>query len=130
MPAPVTVAPAATIDPPLLDPFPVVRIRGLLTRGGARVTLLSVRAPRGTRIAAACFGRSCPVRRLARASLRTRLRPFERLLAAGTRLEIRVTKPGFVGKWTTIVIRRKSEPWRRDRCVQPGARRPGRCPTV
>jgi hypothetical protein len=126
----VPAAPAVTIGPPLLDPFPIVRIRGWLTRGGARVTLLSVRAPRGTRIAAACFGRSCRVRRYARASVRTRLRPFERVLAAGTRLEIRVTKPGFVGKWTTIVIRRNSEPRRWDRCVQPGARRPEPCPPV
>jgi hypothetical protein len=116
-------------QPPLLRPFPIVRIRGWLTRTGARVALLSVRAPRGTRITARCRGRSCPVRRIVRiAASLTRLRPLQGDLVAGTRLDIRVTKAGYVGKWTTIVIRRGRAPRRADRCLYPGARRPAPCP--
>jgi hypothetical protein len=57
-----------------------------------------------------------------------RLRRFERALRAGTRLEIVVTKRGYIGKWTTIVIRRGAPPRRSDRCVYPGARRAAACP--
>jgi hypothetical protein len=120
---------AGEAQPPLLRPFPRVRIRGWLTRSGARVTLLAVRAPRGARIATRCRGRSCPVRRLARTATSTRLRAFQRRLRAGTRLDITVTKSGYIGKWTTIVIRKDRPPRRADRCVYPGARRPAPCPT-
>jgi hypothetical protein len=114
----------------MLHPFPVVRIRGWLTRVGARVTLLSVRSPRHVEIAARCRGRGCPVRRLARTTslTRTRLRPLQRHLRAGTRLDITVRKTGYIGKWTTIVIRHGRPPARTDRCVYPGARRPAPCP--
>jgi hypothetical protein len=123
--------PAGVVALPMLRPFPLVRIRGWLTRVGARVTLLTVRAPRGVQIAARCRGRSCPVRRVARtaATTRTRLRPLQRALRAGTRLDITVRKTGYIGKWTTIVIRRNRPPSRADRCVYPGARRPSPCPT-
>ena len=122
--------PAGGVALPMLRPFPVVRIRGWLTSVGARVTLLTVRAPRGVQIAARCRGRSCPVRRFARTAsvTRTRLRPLQRGLRAGTRLDITVRKTGYIGKWTTIVIRRGRPPARADRCVYPGARRPAPCP--
>jgi hypothetical protein len=120
---------AGEAQPPLLRPFPIVRIRGWLTRTGARVTLLTVRAPRGARIATRCRGRSCPVRHVARTASRTRLRAFQRRLRARTRLDITVTKAGYIGKWTTIVIRKGLPPRRADRCVYPGARRPAPCPT-
>ena len=116
------------VRPRLLDPFPTVRIRGRLTNTGARVTLLTVRAPRHVRIAVRCHGGSCPVRRLAVAAAVTRLRRFERVLRAGTRLEIQVTKHGYIGKWSVIRIRRGRPPARSDRCVFPGGRRAVRCP--
>jgi hypothetical protein len=114
--------------PRLLHPFPTIRIRGRLTKTGARVTLLTVRGPRGVRITARCRGRSCPARRLAVAASVTRLQRFERRLRAGTRLEIKVTKPGYIGKWSIITIRRGRPPARLDRCMYPGGRRPVRCP--
>ena len=130
-PLPVVTPPLAgqqdTSGPLLLDPFPIVRIRGRLTPNGARVTRLTVRAPSGVRIAVSCRGRSCPARRFAR-SAGLRLRRFERVLRAGTRLDITITKPGYVGKWTTIVIRRGAAPRRRDRCVYPGGRDRVQCP--
>jgi hypothetical protein len=112
----------------MLKPFPIIRIKGVLTATGARVTLLSVKAPKGVHIAVACRGRDCPVRRFVPPAGVRRLRPFERELRAGTRLEILVTKPSYIGKFTTIVIRRNAAPRRSDRCLIPGARRAVRCP--
>ena len=124
--APVVVAPTALV-PLALDPFPVVRIKGRLTSKGARVTLLTVRAPRNVRIEVDCTGIDCPVRHYRAPAGRHRLRRFERALRAGTRLEVRVTKPGYVGKFTAFVIRRNAEPKRSDRCLAPGATRPAKC---
>lgn len=127
-PAPPPVTALPVVPPPLLDPFPVVRIKGRLTSTGAHVTLLAVRAPRGARIAVACRGRDCPVRRFtAAATGLRRLHRFERVLRAGTRLQITVSRPGYVGKVTVIVIRRDAAPWRSDRCLEPGATRTVRC---
>ena len=119
----------ATASPPrMLEPFPVVRIKGWLTAQGAQVTLLTVRAPRGVRITVRCRGASCPRARWAHTAALTRLRRFEGALAAGTELQISVTRPGWIGKSTTIVIRRGRAPLRRDRCLFPGKARPQRCP--
>ena len=66
-PAPTPPTPGAVVTPlipTLMQPFPVIRIRGKLTPGGARVTLLTVKAPRGASISLRCFGRSCPVQRV------------------------------------------------------------------
>ena len=97
---------------PMLEPFPVVRIKGVFTASGAHVSLLSVRAPRGARVKVACRGRDCPLRRFKPRAGVKRLRPFERDLRAGTRLEVTVTKPGYIGKVTVIVIRRNAAPRR------------------
>ncbi len=77
-----------------------------------------------------CRHGSCPRRRLAVAAATTRLRPFERALRAGTRLDIKVVRPGWIGKWTVITIRRGAAPHRKDRCVYPGGLRPVRCPAA
>jgi hypothetical protein len=121
-PAPAPPPTPAAPGPRLLKPFPVVRIKGVLTVRGARVTRLSVRAPRGVRIVVACRGRDCPSRRYRAPRGTHRLRRFERDLRSGTRLEIRITKPGYIGKRTVIVIRRRHAPSRSDRCVEPGGR--------
>src|SRR5215211_2296734 len=113
----------------LLRPFPIVRIKGQLTSTGARVTLLTVRAPRGARIGVRCRGSSCPARRLARTATLTRFRALESDLAAGTRIDVTVTSPQRIGKWTTIRIRLGAPPRRWDRCVLPGGRSPVTCPT-
>jgi hypothetical protein len=113
--------------PRLMRPVPIVRIAGFLTRRGARITVLSVRAPRGTRISLRCTGDGCPRRALAVATRLIRLRMFERDLNAGTRLEIRVTRTGYIGKHTLIRIRRGKPPARIDRCLYPGSVTPRRC---
>jgi hypothetical protein len=121
---------AAAQPPRMMRPAPLVRIRGRLTRSGARITLLTVLAPRGARITVRCIGRGCPVRRIARTASVTRLTRFERSLPAGTRLIVTVTKRRRIGKHTTIAIRRGKAPTRRDRCLMPGARKPVACPAA
>jgi hypothetical protein len=137
-PAPATPTPTApaptgevrderAAKPRMMRPAPIVRIRGRLNRAGARITLLTVRAPRGARITLRCAGRSCPAKRWGRVASLIRIGRFEGVLRAGTRLVISVTKPGRIGKHTTIVIRRGKAPTRSDRCLLPGARKPVRC---
>jgi hypothetical protein len=113
-----------------MKPFPLIRIRGVLIPSGARVTLLTVRAPRGVDIVVRCRGVDCPRRRFKPRPGVRRLRPFERELRAGTRLEITVSKPGFLGKRTVIVIRSGAAPSRSDRCVDPATQRVMRCPSA
>jgi hypothetical protein len=124
------VLPGAAASPTMMRPAPVVRIRGRLSRTGARITLLTVQAPRGATITVRCRGRDCPARRWARTTVVTRIARFQDDLRAGTRLTISITKPGRIGKHTTISVRRGKAPLRRDRCLMPGSRKPVRCPSV
>ena len=116
------------VAPTLLDPFPIVRIKGRTTRVGARLTLLSVRAPRGTRIRVRCRSDYCPRSRLALNTRLHRLSVFERSLRAGVVIEVRVMHPKKIGKYTRFLIRRAAPPLRRDACLAPGSRKPTRCP--
>jgi hypothetical protein len=126
----VTTAPSASraSSPVLMRPFPVVRIRGYFAPNGARITLLAVRAPRSAQISVRCLGLGCPLATLALSSAPARLHPFERFLPAGTRLQIRVARPGRIGKYASFLIRAHRAPMRTDRCLLPGHSRPSRCP--
>jgi hypothetical protein len=115
-------------QPAFLAPFPVVRIRGRVTPSGVRVSLLTVRAPRGARVAIRCAGPSCPRRGWARSATLVHLKPYEVALRPGVRLTITITRPGFVGKHTRITVRRGMAPTRRDRCLYPNERDPRACP--
>jgi hypothetical protein len=109
----------------MLKPFPVVRMRGVLTARGARVTVLSVRAPRKARVVLRCSG-SCPTKRWAptvRHRMTTRVRAFERYLSSGTRISVTVTRKGYIGKRTVFKIRRGRAPLRTDSCVSSAGRR-------
>jgi hypothetical protein len=102
-----------------IRPFPVVRMRGRLTTSGARVSLLSVRAPRAAKVTVRCKGR-CPMKRWApssRSKRVTRARAFERSLRSGTRITVTVTRSGYIGKRTTFVIRKGRVPSRTDKCL-------------
>ena len=106
-----------------------IRLRAARTRTGARVSMLAVSAARGATVRVRCAGRGCPrgiqSRRAAGRSLRfTR---FQRTLRAGNVLQVRVTKPGSVGRYTSIRIRKGARPLRKDLCLAPGSRRPSRC---
>jgi PKD repeat protein len=122
-----------------LDPFPVVRIRGLSTRKGARLTLLSVTAPGGSLVDLRCLGSSCPTRKPQRATIKARsgkatgvvrFKRMERYLPAGTKIRIAITQDGMVGKYTRFTIRRLAGPSRSDQCVVPGSTRPVKCPVA
>jgi PKD repeat protein len=117
----------------MLSPFPVVRIRGVILRGSARLNLLSVKAPAGARVKVVCHGRGCPkkksvVLRVASGKSAVRVRSLERRLRSGAVIEVFVTAPGRIGKYTRITIRSNAAPARRDLCLQPGGSKPGACP--
>jgi hypothetical protein len=113
----------------VMKPFPVVRMRGRLTISGARITVLSVRAPKKARIKVTCRG-DCPRSRRAKRRHNhkvTRVRPFQRSISAGTRITVTVTRRGFIGKRTVFLIRRGLVPLRADRCLNRRGKRT-RCP--
>ena len=56
-------------------------------------------------------------------------RRFERPLPAGVSLEIRVSKPGEIGKYTRFAIRRHRLPVRVDACLRPTSPKPVACPS-
>jgi hypothetical protein len=127
----------------LMQPFPIVRIAGAETASGARIRLLTVQAPPGATVAVSCKGRGCKTKseqRLAQASKQTgrgRVRSgavllafprFQRNLAAGAVLQIRVTQAGAIGKYTSIRIRRRKLPVRVDKCLASSSTAPIACP--
>jgi hypothetical protein len=123
--------PAAAVDKgeeqmPLLRPFPVVRITGTLAPGGARVSLLRIRAPATARVVVRCRGSGC--RFFSRSTGGGRVRALERFLRSGTRITIRISRPGRIGKHVAITIRDGAPPRRRDGCLMPGSAQPVRCP--
>jgi PKD repeat protein len=130
-PAPAVAAPRRPVL--LLSPFPIVRIRGTLVGGWIRLQVLSVRAPKGARIALRCTGATCPVRSAVRVAL-SGTRPVRfpmmerRRLRAGLVIRIAVTKQDRIGKYTRFVLRRNAPPARRDMCMRYGATRPSACP--
>jgi hypothetical protein len=127
VPAPAAVLVAGPVAPRFLRPFPVVRIRGYLAPRGARVTLLKVAAPSGVTVLLRCAGKSCPMTRW-RSRTPGRIRALERFLLAGTRITIRVVRPGYIGKYARITIRAGGPPSRRDACLMPGSTRAVACP--
>jgi hypothetical protein len=127
---PASVVVGAQGTTPSRVPFPQVRIRGKLRRGGALVTLFSVTAPKAWRIDVRCRGRGCPRARLlvtVRRRRATRLRAYERFLRAGIRLSVRVSKKGSVGKYSSLRIRSGAAPRRRDMCLTAKRSIPHRC---
>ena len=125
----------------LMQPFPIVRIAGSETSFGARVKLLTVQAPVGAKIQVTCAGRGCKTKaenRVVAASSKAKVPAgattvafprFERALYAGAKLQIRVTKAGQIGKYTSFTIRRNKLPVRSDSCLQPVASKPSACPS-
>jgi hypothetical protein len=55
------------------------------------------------------------------------LKPYQRLLRGNLRLEISVTRKGYVGKRTVILLRRGKAPTRRDLCLYPGIAKAKSC---
>jgi hypothetical protein len=117
----------------MLSPFPIVRIRGVILRGSARLSLLSVKAPKGARVKVTCHGHGCPkkksvVMRVASGKSAVRVRSLERRLRSGAVIEVFVTAPGRIGTYARITIRANAAPARRDLCLNPGKSKPVACP--
>jgi hypothetical protein len=112
----------------LLRPFPTIRIRGRLSTTGARVTMLTIRAPHKVKILVTCGGPGCPTHRWHGSAARTHLPRFERNLRAGMWIRVKITKRGYIGKQTLIRIRLGKVPLRTDACLYPGARKAKACP--
>jgi hypothetical protein len=123
-----------------MSPFPVVRITGKVTKKGARIKRLTVRAPYGSTVAVRCRGRSCPFRRSNRKVTLTgsakgpaktvRVRRLEhRLLRGGASIKVLVSRPGEIGKYTRFRIRGGQPPVRSDMCLTPGSTVPKECPS-
>jgi hypothetical protein len=120
-----------------MRPFPSVRI--VTTRSGARLHLktLTVEAPVGATVTVACKGKGCPVRSLSRLVARPKVKTaglpaltfprLQRALPAGVALEIRVTEPGRIGKFTRFTIRKGKLPLRADACVNATEPKPVPC---
>jgi hypothetical protein len=123
------VTPAAPA-PRLMSPFPIVRLAGRVTRGGTRIQVLQVWAPRGARALIRCRGRGCPLRRAAKSVRKTplRVRAVERVVPPGVLLEVLVRQGDSIGKFTRFRFRDYRRPLRRDGCLWPGTIRLAACP--
>ena len=125
----------------LMQPFPVVRIAGSARSSSVRVELFTVQAPVGAKVSVTCRGRGrgCPARGQAFVVSATSrgqggtglvsLTRYERTLKAGAVLEVRVSKAGQIGKYTSFKIRRGKLPERLDACLAPAATQPMTCPS-
>jgi PKD repeat protein len=133
-PAPAGAPAPAASHPPLITPFPVVRIRGTFARGAVRISLLKVQAPAGATVRVRCRRGSCAARhadvRLKAARAGIRVHSLERQLTAGTVIEVFVTAPGQIGKYTRFSLRRGASPARTDLCLPPGGTSATQCPTT
>ncbi|HST31946.1 MAG TPA: Ig-like domain-containing protein [Solirubrobacteraceae bacterium] len=137
-----TVAETVNVAPrtlTLMQPFPIVRIAGAETAGGARIKLLSVQAPPTAKVAVTCKGRGCRTKTETRVVTATSKRRagaitlafprFQRALGAGAVLRISITRNGQIGKFTSFTIRRRKLPVRVDACLRPPSTRPSPCPS-
>jgi PKD repeat protein len=110
-----------------------VRLRTRVGVKRARVEILSVEAPANSTVTLRCSASRCPAAlSVAQVGARERTVHFRRtenrLLYAGTLLQVFVTRSGSIGKYVSFRIRGEmSPPLRRTRCLRPGGMRPYRC---
>lgn len=134
--APVSSSPDSSPSPStrltLLAPSPVVHLRGLIFARWVQIDLLSVQAPRGATVRVLCHGSSCSKARVSRrvvsASKSLRFHAMEQRMRPGTTIEVFITAPGRIGRYTSFAIRPKVAPVRRDLCLIPGRAKPATCP--
>ena len=83
-----------------------------------------------------CKGRGCPIKSVRRVAVSNQrgvapvaFRRLERFLRFGVTLEIRVSKPGEIGKYTRFTVRRGKLPERVDMCLDAAGVKPMMCPS-
>jgi PKD repeat protein len=111
----------------------LIRFLAAPTTTGAHLTQVSVTAPKGANVGIRCKGGNCPYKRKRFTSKGKRvfLRKLGRIYAAGTVIELRVTRSETIGKFTRVRIRAGREPARLDRCLRPGRpEKPIKCDRV
>jgi dipeptidyl aminopeptidase/acylaminoacyl peptidase len=124
--------------PPPPPPQPPVRLEAPIStlwqaaRRWTRVMRLRVSdVPAGAKVEVRCKGRGCPIRRkvvrVRRGRANVQAVFGRRKLRPGAVIEIRITRPGAIGKVVRYTIRPRKLPSSRRLCLQPGAKRPARC---
>ena len=116
----------------LPSPPPPIALSFLFSAGATTSfnKLVVKRVPAASTVTAACAGGRCPVKRFKKARARgtVSVKPFVgKNFRPGTRIEVRVTKPGTIGAVRVITIRRSKAPATAIRCLLPGAKKPARC---
>ena len=107
----------------------VIRIRGSVDGRFTEVRRLLVQAPKGSTIVVKCRKHGCDERVTKRGTGRKlRVRALEGVMAAGTKIQIAVSKSGYLTQKTTYTTRRRKGPLRKDVCVEPGSRKGTSCP--
>ncbi len=131
-----TQTPAGSEPPPVaqstlqfIRPFPVIRVAGRFVGQRTKLTRVTVRTPRGTRLRIRCSGHGCPYKRKAVAAKLIGVRSLQRTYRAKAQIEFLVTQPEKIGKYTRIRMRRGKAPLRIDSCLMPGKSKPVKCPT-
>ena len=129
--------PANITDEPfvrMLAPFPIVRLAGWRKETGARIEILGVRAPAGSKVLVRCRGKKCPVKEARKPISRKKPKPvrlpsFEQFFPAGSVIEVFVRRSDRLGKYTRFTIRSQRKRWKRiDGCVPPDTTRAVTCP--
>ena len=129
-------APGFTFAAALMQPFPLVRIVTTRTGSGLKLRLLSILAAPGAHITITCKGHHCPVKKQSKVAAAGKVglasvsfHRFEQVLPSGTTLEIRVFKPGEIGKYTSLSVHRGAVLKRVDSCLAPDGTKPMPCPS-
>jgi hypothetical protein len=113
--------------PKFMNPFPVVRTAGTFTSTRTTFTRFTVKTPKGTKLATSCIKFRCTLSRTLRTTKTIHLRSLERSYKPGTKIRLRLTQPGLIGKYVSITTRRNKRPLRVDSCLRPGQTRPVSC---
>lgn len=137
-------APPAPDPPARLQVISGVRvtIAGTLSGGKTTITRLTVRAPAGASIRVQCSQpqrtragtaprlRSCGIRagRFQSAGRAMRVHALERSYRARARINVIVSKRGFISSVTSFTMRAGRQPLRQALCLRPGSKTPGSCP--
>jgi hypothetical protein len=100
--------------------LPLVTIQGTVDRKGVvHVSRLQLRAKPGTAINITCTGAHCPFKTSNRRMITKTLRltVLERKLKPTMTIQMRLQKPGQLGKYVSYKVRRRKAPIRVDACL-------------